>query len=260
MKVLFKLIGPILKPVDDMSVFKCWGCRGLLGSDLQNELGGVCINNLDTTFTENDIILNMRESSSKRAAQDNVTNFLFESASKSIRLYNALRDTDARLIYFSTIDFNEDLYCDIKRWLEKLPSSFITKNKFKVVRLPGIVGSKLRKGPIYDVIQSKLYTDKNIDLNIIDTQEVCRFVRYLGKNWEEEPIAMNLTPSNSISLRNIWSIVHNDCRCENPFDNHKSTDSNFVQAKNTNFSNFELNSSEFYLKRFLKKYGKICNQ
>ena len=260
MKVLFKLIGPILKPFDDMTVFKCWGCRGLLGCDLQNELGGVCIDKLDTTFTENDIVLNMRESSSKRSAEDNVTNFLNESARKSIWLYNALRDSDARLIYFSTIDFNNDLYCDIKRWLEVLPSSFIAKNKFKVVRLPGIVGSKLRKGPIYDVIQSKLYTDKNIDLNIIDTEEVCRFVRYLGENWEEEPIEMNLTPSKSISMKNIWSIVHNDCRCENPFDIHKSTDCNFVQAKNTNFSNFELCASEFYLKRFLKKYGKICNQ
>lgn len=241
-----------------MSEFKCWGSRGLLGNDLVEQIGAMKIDASIADFRPNDIVINARESSSKQLAESNIYSFLVESASKSIQLYNSLNGSSARLIYFSTIDFNDSNYCQMKRWLETLPGRFLERSMYKIVRLPGIVGSTLRKGPVFDIINSRIFNKSNLTLNIIDTQEIARYTQFLDKNWEEEPVEVNLTPLKPIALCDIWLSVHRECRCEMPEVLKRPIDESLFQAKSNQDSNFSLNSSEYYVNRFLKDYDKFC--
>ena len=108
-----------------MTGIKCWGGRGLVGSDLIAQTGALVIDEGDYDHQTGDLVLNVRETSSKRLAEQDLPSFLAKSADKSLNLYRMLSGTDARLVYFSTLDFNRNIYCDLKRWLETLPGKFL---------------------------------------------------------------------------------------------------------------------------------------
>ena len=178
-----------------MKGIKCWGGRGLVGSDLIAQIGALGIDEGDYNHQPGDLVLNVRETSSKRLAEQDLPSFLAQSADKSLNLYRMLSSTDVRLVYFSTLDFNQNIYCDLKRWLEKLPGMFLKPGQYKVVRIPGVLGSQLRKGPVFDVMQANIFAKTDVSLNLIDTKEISRLVHYLRERWDDEPTEINLTPS-----------------------------------------------------------------
>lgn len=243
-----------------MTAIKCWGSRGLVGSDLTAQTGALVIDEGNYDYQPGDLVLNVRETSSKRLAEQDLLSFLAKSADKSLDLYRMLSGTDARLVYFSTLDFNCNLYCDLKRWLETLPGKFLEPDQYKVVRIPGVLGSRLRKGPVFDIMQANIFAETNISLNLIDTWEISRLVHHLSEHWSDEPKEINLTPSAPITLRDVWNVVHNACDCEMPEPLRLDQQEAFLQGDATPESSFVLDTSEFYLRRFLKDHGPICHK
>jgi hypothetical protein len=237
-----------------VNLYKCWGSRGLLGFNLTSLLGAEPLENSKMQFSSSDIIINTRESSSKRLAEQNLSLFLAESATKSIELYKHISSTGARLIYFSTLDNNQNLYCDVKRWLEKLPGQFIDDDDYKIVRIPSVIGTGLRKGFLFDVLQKKIYSKSDVSFYMIDAEEIAHYTGYLVANWSSTPRTINLVPSEPTFLSHLWSIVHSDCGCCLPKALSTSATNAFSQMTATKDTNFALKTSEFYIRRYLSQH------
>jgi nucleoside-diphosphate-sugar epimerase len=181
------------------------GSRGMLGSDLADYLKskfkvtGIDRKNYNR-FKERkfDIVINANGNSNKIWAQESVLED-FQASTTSV--YKSLFDFPCKTyIYISSAD----VYPDHKNkkntsetteinpeelssyGLHKYLSENIVRNIAKnyiIFRCPMILGTKLRKGPIYDILNnSRLYISPKSSFQMITTHEVANIISFLLGN------------------------------------------------------------------------------
>lgn len=244
-----------------MTRWGVWGGRGLIGASLLRATG---FEPLDDELERADLdnffaIVNCRESSSKRLALEDPTQFLKESVDKSRLLYRAInRHKFVKVVFFSTLDCDESGYVMAKKESELLLSEWLPKSRFKIIRVPGVVGIGLRKGPIYDIIHGNIFERRNLLLNFIDVKAIVEFLYYLESHWHVLGSEINLRPRTPVSLFHIWNLVHSRCSClENPYSLKTPIS---IEQFPASLLVPSLDESSVYLRRFLSDGNMLCSK
>ena len=243
------------------------GSRGMVGSDLvkhlkQNfEITQIDRDNYDQYKGKSfDVVVNANGNSNKVWANENR---LGDFEASTISVYKSLVDFPCKLyIYISTFDVyenhngekEEDLI-NIEKLapygLHKLLAELIIRNFTKnyiILRCPMMLGSKLRKGPIFDILNnSRLYISKDSSFQMITTEELAKIMfSLIEKNVRGE--IFNAGGSGTVEFRDLENYIGKSVNF--PKDGKIHTYKTDVSKLN---KIFPLKSSEEYLKDYLKK-------
>lgn len=206
------------------------GSSGMLGSDLMmylkskfKNLTGIDRKNYNR-FKEKrfDIVLNANGNSNKIWAGKHV----FEDfGASTISVYKSLFDFPCKTyIYISSADVypdhsnkkttNEQTSIDPESLssygLHKYLSEGIVRNFIKnyiILRCPIILGVKLRKGPMYDILKgSHLYVSASSSFQMITTLEIANIITFLiDKNITSE--IFNIGGQGTVDLKSVLTLV-----------------------------------------------------
>lgn len=201
------------------------GSNGMLGSDLAEYLRpkfkvtGIDRKNYNQYAGKHfDIVINANGNSNKVWARDHVLED-FEASTTSV--YKSLFDFPCKIyVYISSADVYPDrtsTKTTSEETLinpEKLPSYGLHKylsesivrnftKKYIIFRCPMIFGTKLRKGPIYDILNnSRLYVSAKSSFQMITTREIANIISFLiDKNITSE--IFNIGGQGTVAISSV---------------------------------------------------------
>ena len=248
------------------------GSSGMVGGDLARylkphfeEIVGINKENYEKYQGNSfDVVINANGNSNKIWAQGNILGD-FEASTASV--YKTLLDfTFETYIYVSSSDVYEN-HSSEEFTLEKDPINFskltpygfhkflsecIIKNFTKshiILRCPMMLGTNLKKGPIYDILNgSRLFISKYSSFQMITTGELAQIIyALLDKNITQE--VFNVGGKGTVLLSEVMKYV------DKPVSITKNGN---IQIYATDISKlnkiYPLKTSEQYLKDFLKNY------
>ncbi|MBI2599310.1 NAD-dependent epimerase/dehydratase family protein [Candidatus Daviesbacteria bacterium] len=180
------------------------GGNGMLGSDLVKYLSSTYSvtsitkdNYAQNTQKEFDIVINANGNSRRYWANQNPRDDFFSS---TVSVINSIFDFPSKFFIYvsssdvyenhtakkytkegdSTVSTNLSPYGFHKHLAEVIVKKY--KEKFLILRCSMILGSNLRKGPIYDIIQNQpLYITLSSRLQLITTQAIAQIIKTLLK-------------------------------------------------------------------------------
>src|SRR5437667_254265 len=202
------------------------GSRGMVGSDLIRDLKpyfqiitGINRENYEQYRGQSfDVVINANGNSSKIWAKENVLGD-FEASTTSV--YKSLFDFPCKTyIYLSSADVYED-HTNTKTTKEskvinpknlspygfhKYLSECIVRNVAKnslILRCPMILGTNLKKGPIYDILHNRqLFITRDSAFQIITTKEIAQIISFLlDPSITKE--TFNIGGESTVLLKNI---------------------------------------------------------
>lgn len=247
------------------------GSEGMVGSDLVRylkpafqDLTEIDRDNYDDyKGREFDIVINANGNSNKIWANENR---LEDFEASTLSVYKSLFDFPCRkYIYISSSDVYED-HSNEKATLEnqlinpknlapyglhKFLSELIIQNSLKdyvILRCPMMLGTNLKKGPIYDILNaSNLFVSEASSFQMITTEELTKIIlSLLEKNIKNE--IFNVGGKGKVLLNEIKKYLNKEINF--PKDGKKETYEINVSKLN---KIFPLRTSEKYLKEYLKK-------
>lgn len=244
------------------------GSKGMVGSDLVNylkpnfELTEIDRHNYGEhegkTF---DVIINANGNSNKIWANENR---LGDFETSTISVYKTFLDFTFKVyIYISSFDVYENHEGEkesdqidsakltpygLHKFLSELIVKSFTKN-YIILRCPMMLGTKLKKGPLYDVLNnSKLYISKDSSFQMITTEELAKIIfSLLRKNIKGE--IFNIGGKSKVELNKVEELTKK--KATSPKDGRKQVYETDISKLN---KIFPLKTSEEYLKDFLKEY------
>lgn len=205
------------------------GSGGMIGSDLTEYLAskfkvtGIDRKNYNRYKGKNfDIFINANGNSNKIWARENV---LGDFETSTVSVYKSLFDFPCKIyIYISSADLYSDhsnkktsnektiINPDVlsSYGLHKYLSEIIVKNlarKYIILRCPMILGNKLKKGPIYDILNnSSLYVSPKSSFQMITTLELANIISHLlDKNIASE--TYNIGGRGAMDLNSVSKYV-----------------------------------------------------
>lgn len=206
------------------------GSSGMVGSDLMmylksefKKLTGINRKNYNRFKGKKfDIVINANGNSNKVWANNHVLED-FEASTTSV--YKSLFDFPSKIyIYISSADVypdhtnkkttSESQTMDIKNLssygLHKYLSECIVRNSHKnylILRCPMILGSKLRKGPLYDILNnSRLYISPKSSFQMTTTHELANIISFLlDKRLTNE--TFNMGGVGTVDLKSVLTLV-----------------------------------------------------
>lgn len=211
-----------------------------------------------------DVVINANGNSNKPWANEHIFDD-FEASTVSV--YKTLVDFPCDIyIYISSADVyenhtskkttseSESINPEILSpyGLHKYLSEYIVRNvkkKYIILRCPMILGAKLKKGPIYDILEnSKIFASEQSAFQIITTKEISQIIHFLiDKDITKE--TFNIGGGGTVALSKVRSYV------QKPINFPKDGK---IQTYETNVSKlnkiYPLKTSAQYLKEFLNKY------
>lgn len=202
------------------------GASGMIGSDLTHYLKPhfekvteINRKNYDQYRGKNfDVVINANGNSSKRWAKDHI---LEDFAASTVSVYTTLFDFPTKIyIYISSADVYPD-HTNTKTTNEsatinpeslspygfhKYVSEFIIRNVTKnhlILRCPMMLGINLKKGPIYDLLESgRLFVSPDSAFQMLTTKELAHIIAFfLNKNITSE--TFNVGGRGIVSLHTI---------------------------------------------------------
>ena len=211
-----------------------------------------------------DVIINANGNSNKIWAQDNILAD-FEASTTSV--YKTLLDfTFETYIYISSSDVyenhtskkftSEEKSINLEKLtpygFHKFLSECIVRNFTKnhiILRCPMMLGIKLKKGPIYDILNSsRLFISKESSFQMITTEQLAQIIySLLEKNITGE--VFNVGGKGTVMLSEVIKDAKRDIT--SPKDGKIQTYEIDVSKLNKIYA---LKTSDTYLKDFLKNY------
>jgi len=206
------------------------GCRGMVGSDLTRDLNpyfqtvtGIDRKNYDQYRGQHfDVVINANGNSSKIWAKENVLGD-FEASTVSVyktlfdfpcNTYTYLSSADVYENHTSTKTTNESETIHpenlspygLHKYLSECIVSNTTKN-YLILRCPMMLGTHLKKGPIYDILHnSRLFVTEESSFQMITTKEFAQIIHFLlARNITNE--IFNVGGRGTVVLRNITKYV-----------------------------------------------------
>lgn len=205
------------------------GANGMLGSDLVTYLHpyftitAVTRENYDSFLRSNfDIVINANGNSRRFWANNNI---LEDFTLSTTSVYKSIFDfTYDQYIYISTSDVypnhissrytKETQQIETEKLspygLHKYLSEMIVKNHSKnylILRSSMMLGSKLKKGPVYDILQKKpLFIAKESTLQMITTKEIAQCIYFLIKKKIKDK-TFNIGGKGVVSFTDIKKFV-----------------------------------------------------
>lgn len=202
------------------------GASGMIGSDLTTYLKpnfgtvtGINRKNYDQYRGKNfDVVINANGNSNKRWAKDHV---LEDFAASSVSVYKTLFDFPAKTyIYVSSADVYPD-HSNTKTTNEsatinpenlspygfhKYVSECIVRNVTKthlILRCPMMLGTNLKKGPIYDLLENgRLFVSPDSAFQMLTTKELANIITFfLDQNITSE--TFNVGGHGAVRLNTI---------------------------------------------------------
>lgn len=247
------------------------GSKGMVGSDLvqylkpkfQNLTEIDRDNYNDHTGKKFDIVINANGNSNKIWANENR---LGDFEASTVSVYNSLLDFPSKkYIYISSSDVYED-HSDEKITSEdglitpnnltsygfhKFLSELIIKNfaeDYTILRCPMMLGTNLKKGPIYDILKgSRLYISEDSSFQMITTKELARIILSLLEKSVKNEI-FNVGGKGKVLFNGMKKYLNK--KVNFPKDGKKETYEINVSKLDRIFP---LRTSEEYLKEYLKK-------
>jgi len=244
------------------------GSHGMVGSDL--------VQHLKPHFQETaeidrenyneykghqfDVVVNANGNSNKIWANKNRLDD-FEASTLSV--YKSLLDFSCKTyVYISSIDvyethngekeddpINSEILAPygFHKYLSECMVRNFTKS-FIILRCPMMLGTKLKKGPIYDILNnSQLYISKDSSFQMITTEEVARIIAFLlEKNITGE--TFNIGGKGTVELKDIEKYVKKDVN----FPKDGKTQKYETDVSKLN-KIYPLKTSGEYLQDFLKE-------
>lgn len=244
------------------------GASGMLGSDLVTYLNpyftitAITRENynsfLDSAF---DIVINANGNSRRFWANNNV---LEDFTLSTTSVYKSMFDfTYDQYIYISTSDVypnhassrytKETQQIETEKLspygLHKYLSEMIVKNQCKnylILRSSMMLGSKLRKGPLYDVLHRKpLFITKESTLQMITTKEIAQCIYFLTKKKIKNK-TFNIGGKGTVSFTDIKKFV------DFPVFFSKNAEKQAYEMNVSKFhSLYPMKASKAYLQEFL---------
>lgn len=205
------------------------GANGMLGSDLVTYLKpyftitAITRENYDSFLRRNfDIVVNANGNSKRFWANNNI---LDDFTSSTMSVYKSIIDFPTnQYIYISTSDVypnhtssrytKETQRIETEKLspygLHKYLSEVIIKNHSKnylILRCSMMLGSKLRKGPLYDILHKQpLFIAKESALQMITTKEVAQCILFLVKMKIKDK-TFNVGGKGAVSFTDIKKFV-----------------------------------------------------
>lgn len=205
------------------------GSSGMLGSDLVEHLKSKFkVTGIDRkNYNKNrgkrfDIVVNANGNSNKVWAKDHI---LEDFEASTVSVYKSLFDFPCKTyIYISSADVypdhsnkkttNEQASINLKKLspygLHKYLSESIVKNFTKnyiILRCPMILGTKLRKGPIYDILNnSRLYVSPKSSFQMITTRELANIIYFLLDKKITNEI-FNVGGTETVDLNSVSKLI-----------------------------------------------------
>lgn len=248
------------------------GSSGMVGSNLAQILKpyfqtvtGIDRKNYEQYRGKNfDVVINANGNSNKRWAKDHV---LEDFAASTISVYQSLFDfTCKTYIYISSADVysghtstrttNESTTLDPENLapygFHKYVSECIIRNFTKnhlILRCPVILGTNLRKGPIYDILRdARLFVSPNSTYQMLTTKELARIIAFLlGQNIINQ--TFNVGGRGKVPLDTLIKKVKRQVAFPHDGETH------LYQINVSKLQKiYHLKTSAQYLKDFLKNY------
>lgn len=207
------------------------GCNGYVGSYLTsffNRFESFDVypiekkNYKQMTVHEFDIIIDSSNNSKKyisesdyyRDFNESVVNCAKNVENFSAKKYILISSID---IYSSIHDIcctNEDSQLDILRQSKYGFNKFLaellvkkTCNDWLILRLSGMIGGNLKKGPIYDILNDQpLRLKKTSTIPVLHLEKICNAIKHLIISKKSNEV-YNIASNNSISIANIASLM-----------------------------------------------------
>lgn len=244
------------------------GSKGMVGSDLTlylkkhfTEVTEIDKDNYDQYKGDVfDVVINANGNSNKVWANENRLGD-FEASTTSV--YESLIDFPCKIyIYISSSDVyknhagekeDEANFENLTPYgLHKLLSESIVRNFTKdyiILRCPMMLGTKLKKGPIFDIFNnSQLFISKDSSFQMITTKEIAQIILFLLKKNATAEI-FNIGGKGVVYFREIEKHIGREVNF--PKDGKKHT----YEANVSKLAKlYPLKTSVEYLKEYLKKY------
>lgn len=256
----------------DLKSLAVIGSFGMVGSDLMRYLQpyfdkvvGIDRGNYEEYRGQKfDVVLNANGNSNKIWANKNA---LEDFEASTVSVYKSLLDFPCKTyVYISSSDVYENHSSEkvtsesnsinpenlSPYGLHKYISEFIVRNiskNYLIFRCSMMLGSKLRKGPIYDILQGpRLYISEKSAFQMITTDEITKIIHsLLSTNITRE--IFNIGGKGTVLLSEIEKAIKKTIN----FPKNAKT-----EIYETNISKLDkiypLKTSDEYLKDFLKKY------
>jgi len=246
------------------------GSNGMVGSDLVKyltsnfELTQIDRDNYnDYKGKEFDIVINANGNSNKIWSNENR---LGDFEASTVSVYKTLLDFPCKkYIYISSVDVYEN-HSSEKTTSEtesinpsnlapygfhKFLSECIIKNlagDYIILRCPMMLGTNLKKGPIYDILKnSRLFVSGSSAFQMITTKELAEIILSLLKKDVSKEI-FNVGGKGKIELNDIGKYIKKE------IDFQKNSETQIYETDISKLSKiFPLKNSEEYLKDFLKE-------
>ncbi len=208
------------------------GAKGFVGATVLAELSkfdecvGIDIDNYDEHIGEKcDVLINVNGNSKKFLAAEQPA-LEFDLSVRSV--VRSIYDFPAKkYVYISTVDVYTD-FSDEKSTAESveidnakqspygfhkwLSEQYVKKvcDKWLITRLGGMVGSGLKKGPVYDLMNGeKLWVHPDSRYQYIPTKTVGEVIRHLLENNVENEI-FNVCARGTVSLKEVAKMLNVD--------------------------------------------------
>lgn len=248
------------------------GSRGMVGSDLARFLKfyfgsttGIDRKNYNRYRGQRfDVVINANGNSSKVWAKNHV---LDDFAASTSSVYTSLFDFSCKTyIYISSADVypdhtskkatNESKTIEVENLssygFHKYLSEYIVRNFTKnyiILRCPMILGTKLKKGPIHDILSNaRLFVTADSRFQMITTSELAKIISFfLEKNIRKE--IFNIGGKGTVLLGKITNYVQKPVI----FPKSGGETINYETDVSKLGKIYHLKTSSEYLKDFLKK-------
>lgn len=245
------------------------GGNGMLGADLVKYFSQAFSvtsiskdNYSEHVNKEFDIVINANGNSKRFWANNNI---LEDFAISTVSVYKSIFDFKHSIyIYISSSDVyenhsateytNEDLLINSANLspygLHKYLSELIVKNhvnNYIILRCSMILGQRLKKGPIYDILQGKnLYITKNSYLQMITSEEIADIISFLLHK-KNKKITFNVGGKGRVFFEDVNKFFSSQVM----FDS-KAQLQEYEMNVSKLASMYPLKTSQDYLKEYLK--------
>ena len=249
------------------------GSRGMVGSDLMlylkpvfQQVIGIDRKNYDQNRGKSfDVVINANGNSSKVWAKEHV---LEDFAASTTSVYNSIFDFPCKTyIYISSADVYENhsskkstsesktiLPENLSSYgLHKYLSECIVRNSSKnyiILRCPMILGTNLKKGPIYDIFHnSRLFISEQSAFQMFTIAELAQFICFiLARNSVKE--IFNVGGRGTVALSRITYYIKRSVKFPKNGKTH-------IYEMNVSKLHkiYDLKTSAEYLTQFIKNYN-----